>query len=91
MHEEGGMTLGVELIGEPALWAWQIRDSASARVVLGSWTNEWMAYETREQACAAGLARLYELEGRRDEQEFVERLEECQLQHTDREVLSSAG
>lgn len=91
MHEEGGMTLGVELVAEPALWAWQIRDGASARVIEGSWAKEWMGYETRDQACAAGLTRLYELEGRRDDEGLVERLEECQLQHTDREVLGSVG
>jgi hypothetical protein len=91
MHVKGTMAVGVEFVDEAALWSWQIRGAASARVVENSWPNEWMGYVTREQACAAGLTRLYELEGRRDDEGLAERLEECQLQHTSREVLGSAG
>ncbi len=90
-RDEQALALEVEFVDDPALWCWEIRDTASGRGVRSSWTDEWMAYRTREEACAAGLAGLDEILGRRDEAGIVDRLEACQLQYTKREVLGSAG
>jgi hypothetical protein len=48
----------VQLMSEPCLWQWEIRDSARDEVVASSWTGEWMAYESSEEAYRAGQARL---------------------------------
>ncbi len=91
MNDQAQLTLGVAFVDESALWSWEIRDDASNQVVEGSWPNHWMAYTTREDACAAGVTRLSELEGRGDEARITECLEACELEHTKREVLGSAG
>ncbi len=91
MENESALTLGVRFVDESALWTWEIRDDALNRVVQNSWSDEWAGYRTRDRACAAGLVRLDTMLGRRDEAAFEERLEECQLAHTTREVLGSAG
>ncbi len=91
MEEQQALTLEVEFVDEPALWSWEIRDAATKRGLRSSWADEWMGYRTRDAACAAGLMRLDEMLGRPDDGERIERLEECQLQRTTREVLGSAG
>jgi len=48
----------VELMGDPCLWRWEIRDSSRNEVVADSWTRDWTAYESREEAFRAGRARL---------------------------------
>jgi hypothetical protein len=91
MEEQQALTLEVEFVDEPALWCWEVRDAASKGGVRSSWADEWMGYRTRDEACAAALTRIDEMLGRHDEARMVERLEECQLQCTKREVLGSAG
>lgn len=91
MEHEAALSLQVQFVDESALWSWEIRDDVAKRVVESSWPDEWVGYPTRDRACAAGLTRLDVLLGRHDEEARVERLEECQLTHTSREVLGSAG
>jgi hypothetical protein len=54
-------TVAVDLMSEPCLWRWEIRDPARGEVVADSWTNEWMAYESSEEALRAATARLTSL------------------------------
>jgi hypothetical protein len=51
-------TVTVDLMSEPCLWRWEIRDPARDEVVADSWTNEWMAYESPDEALRAARARL---------------------------------
>ena len=58
------LTVAVDLMSEPCLWRWEIRDPARDQVVANSWTNEWMAYESPDEALRAGRARLTSLDRR---------------------------
>jgi hypothetical protein len=55
------LTVAVGLMSEPCLWRWEIRDPARGEVVADSWTNEWMAYESSDEALRAAQARLTSL------------------------------
>jgi hypothetical protein len=57
-------TVAVDLMAEPCLWRWEIRDPTRDEVVANSWTNEWMAYESPDEALRAGRARLSSLDRR---------------------------
>jgi hypothetical protein len=52
------LTVAVRLMSEPCLWRWEIREPQQGDVVANSWTNEWMAYESPDEAFRAGQARL---------------------------------
>jgi hypothetical protein len=54
----GHFTVAVQLMSEPCLWRWEIRDAACDEVVVNSWTHEWMAYESPDDALRAGRSRL---------------------------------
>jgi hypothetical protein len=54
-------TVSVDLMSEPCLWRWEIRDPDRDQVVASSWTNDWMAYETPDEALRAASARLTSL------------------------------
>jgi hypothetical protein len=56
-------TVAVHLMSEPCLWRWEIRDPARDEVVANSWTHEWMAYESPDDALRAGQVRLTTLDG----------------------------
>ena len=52
-------TVAVRLMPEPpCLWRWEIRDPSRDVVVANSWSSEWMAYDSRDEAYRAGQARL---------------------------------
>ena len=55
------LAVEVELMSEPCLWRWDIRDRARGAVVESSWTGQWMAYESSEEAYRAGAQRLSSL------------------------------
>jgi len=44
---------------DPCLWRWAICDSIRNEVLADSWTRDWTAYESREDAYRAGRARLH--------------------------------
>jgi hypothetical protein len=52
------LTVEVRLLTDPCLWTWDIRDRMRGDVVDSSWTGEWMAYESSEEAYRAGRRRL---------------------------------
>jgi hypothetical protein len=59
------MDLRVRLLPEPSLWCWEIVDRRRGDTfVHSSWTAEWMAYESPEEALDAGRKRLSELQVR---------------------------
>src|SRR6185503_10708350 len=55
------LTVAVDLMSEPCLWRWEIRDPSRDEVVANSWTNDWMAYESSDEALRAAQARLTSL------------------------------
>jgi hypothetical protein len=59
---EGHLTVAVQLMSEPCLWRWEIRDAARDEVIINSWTHEWMAYESHDDALRAGRIRLTSLD-----------------------------
>jgi hypothetical protein len=63
MHipEASDLTVEVRLMAEPCLWRWDITDRQRGEVVDSSWTAEWMAYDSREEAYLAGRQRLNRL------------------------------
>jgi hypothetical protein len=50
--------VSVDLMAEPCLWRWEIRDTRTNKVVANSWTNDWMASQTSEDTQRAVAARL---------------------------------
>jgi len=58
-------TVAVRLMSEPCLWRWEIHEPAQGEVVANSWTSEWMAYESPDEAFRAGQARLSNIARRR--------------------------
>jgi hypothetical protein len=59
MERTGGtLQVTVELMDDPCLWRWQIRDPSCNEVLADSWSRDWTAYESREEAYRAGRARL---------------------------------
>ena len=50
--------VSVDLMSEPCLWRWEIRDPRTNDAVASSWADDWMAYETSEEALRAVSARL---------------------------------
>jgi hypothetical protein len=59
------LSVEVQLMNEPCLWRWDIRDHERGEVIDSSWTREWMAYESPEEALRAGRLRLTSLTRRR--------------------------
>ena len=56
------LTLRTRLLSEPCLWSWEIVYDAGEPLVLeSSWEDDWLAYESREEAQRAGAAALAEL------------------------------
>jgi hypothetical protein len=51
-------------LDEPALWCWEISDTATGQVVETSWSAEWAAYDSPADALAAGQQHLASLEAR---------------------------
>lgn len=58
------LSVDVALMAEPCLWRWEIRDPKRGEVVENSWSREWMAYESAEEAARAGRQRLSSLRAR---------------------------
>ena len=56
--------LTVELMDNPCLWRWDIYDPARGGLVESSWSSEWAAYRSAEEAYQAGRERLRTLETR---------------------------
>jgi len=50
--------LEVQLMDDPCLWRWELRDTSRDEVVESSWSHEWAAYGSAEEAYRAGQERL---------------------------------
>jgi hypothetical protein len=57
-------TVAVDLMAEPCLWRWEIRDPNQDTIVASSWMHDWMAYESSDEALRAGQDRLSTLDSR---------------------------
>jgi hypothetical protein len=51
-------TVAVQLMAEPCLWRWEIHDPSQGQIVANSWSNEWMAYDSPDEAYRAGHLQL---------------------------------
>jgi hypothetical protein len=58
---ERQLSVEVRLMTEPCLWRWEIHDADRGKIVDNSWTREWMAYNSPEDALRAGRQRLTSL------------------------------
>lgn len=61
MIRQPRFSLEVQLMSEPCLWRWEIHDRERGEVLETSWSREWMAYESQEEAERAGRQRLTSL------------------------------
>jgi hypothetical protein len=61
MDRERQLNVDVRLMSEPCLWRWEIRDAERGDIINSSWTREWMAYDSAEEALRAGRQRLTSL------------------------------
>ena len=62
MDRERQLNVDVRLMSEPpCLWCWDIRDAERGDIIDSSWTREWMAYDSPEEALRAGRQRLTSL------------------------------
>lgn len=63
MHREPIDELRVEvrLLNDPCLWAWEIRDPARNEVVASSWTTEWRAFDSAEEAYSDARHQLHKV------------------------------
>ena len=57
------LTVEVRLLPEPCLWAWEIRDAQHGEVIESSWTTQWAAYQSPEEAYSEGRRHLVRLSG----------------------------
>ncbi len=48
----------VHLLNDPCLWAWEIRDRSRNEIVASSWTTEWRAFDSAEEAYSDARNRL---------------------------------
>jgi hypothetical protein len=55
------MVVEVRFISESWLWGWEIRTAPGGALVESGWDSTWSAYQTAEQAGAAGAQRLADL------------------------------
>jgi hypothetical protein len=55
------LSVDVQLMSEPWLWCWEIRDAERDVIIESSWAREWMAYDSPEEAMRAGRRRLTSL------------------------------
>lgn len=52
------VTLSARYLEDSGLWCWEIHEAATGRFVDSSWSSDWMAYSSLEEAQAAGFRRL---------------------------------
>jgi hypothetical protein len=52
------LTVEVHLLTDPPLWCWEILDPGRNEIVESSWSGEWTAYDSAEEAYSAGRRRL---------------------------------
>src|SRR5437899_12930190 len=50
------------LMVEPCLWCWEIRNWVDGELITSSWTDEWVAYDSSEEALLAAGERGAELD-----------------------------
>lgn len=53
--------LEIQLMDDPCLWRWELRDASRGEIVESSWSREWEAYPSAEEALRAGRERLLSL------------------------------
>lgn len=53
--------LEVQLMDDPCLWRWELRDASRGEIVESSWSRDWAAYSSAEEALRAGRERLLAL------------------------------
>jgi hypothetical protein len=58
MHQLG---ICPRLLADPAMWAAEIRDAVTNDVIWSSWADEWLAYDTVDEATARAITMLSQL------------------------------
>jgi hypothetical protein len=48
----------VRLLNNPVLWCWELVDPVTGAVLENSWSSEWEAYGSADEALRAASARL---------------------------------
>jgi hypothetical protein len=55
MHQ---LEIRARVLADPAMWAAEIRDSVTNEVIWSSWADEWLAYDTVDEATAHAMTML---------------------------------
>jgi hypothetical protein len=50
----GKAKIQARLLDDPPLWCWELVDSMTCRVIASSWSDNWEAYGSRDEALRAG-------------------------------------
>jgi hypothetical protein len=50
MSPASALEIHARLLTEPPLWCAEVRDTATRQVLWSSWTDDWSAYATLEEA-----------------------------------------
>ncbi len=58
MGNRSAFRIDVTLMADPCLWRWDILDEETRVVLHSSWTDDWVAYRSREDAESAARHRL---------------------------------
>lgn len=50
MTRQPALLIHARLLSEPPLWAVEVRDGSTQEILWSSWTDDWSAYPTVEEA-----------------------------------------
>jgi hypothetical protein len=50
MMSGSALQIHARLLTDPPMWAVEVRDTATHEILWSSWTDEWTAYQTVDQA-----------------------------------------
>ena len=50
MKSASALQIHARLLNHPPLWCVEVRDTATREILWSSWTDEWTAYATLEEA-----------------------------------------
>jgi hypothetical protein len=58
---QAGATVNVRFLHDECLWSWELVDRESGGLIESAWQARWDAYESPDEAHAAGSAQLRRL------------------------------
>ena len=50
VKSKSALEIHARLLSEPGLWSVEVRDTTTHEILWSSWTDDWSAYETLDEA-----------------------------------------